>query len=387
MKIILLAHHAGIQGAGIAFAHICNGLAKNGIEVIVITPSKKGVINLIDNYPSIKSYVIPTIKNEIYPSTTTFSDKILYLPRLFQKKIYKLISLARLDQIVKNENPDIIHSNTGTIRVGSIIAKKYRIPHIWHVRECQEIGCKFKPFGGEKYVERLLHSPNNHCIAITRSVFDYYNLQSTKDTIIYDGVFSKKVVERLPPCTRKENVILYVGLISENKGVPLLLNCFEKISPLIPEFELWLVGVDHLGVQEIIKNFHSKSKIKYLGFRKDIYHLMSISKMVIVPSEYEGFGFVTVEAMLNRTLVIGRDTAGTKEQFDRARTFTKEEVGFRFLNEEELESKIMEVVSLSKEDYETKAQMAFSVVSSTYTIENNIDEIIKFYKKVLSSDV
>lgn len=37
---------------------------------------------------------------------------------------------------------------------------------------------------------------------------------------------------------------------------------------------------------------------------------------LIVPSPFEAFGLITAEAMFNKCLVIGRDTAGTKEQFD-----------------------------------------------------------------------
>ena len=53
--------------------------------------------------------------------------------------------------------------------------------------------------------------------------------------------------------------------------------------------------------------------VKFLGIRKDIYSLMKNAMALVVSSPSEGFGFITVEAMLNGCLVIGRNTAGTKE--------------------------------------------------------------------------
>ena len=43
---------------------------------------------------------------------------------------------------------------------------------------------------------------------------------------------------------------------------------------------------------------------------------MSKALALFVPSSFEGFGFITVEAMFCGCLVIGRNTGGTKEQFD-----------------------------------------------------------------------
>lgn len=58
------------------------------------------------------------------------------------------------------------------------------------------------------------------------------------------------------------------------------------------------------------------SQVVFLGMRKDIYSLMKDAMALIVPSYWEGFGFITTEAMFNGCLVIGRNTSGTKEQFD-----------------------------------------------------------------------
>lgn len=39
---------------------------------------------------------------------------------------------------------------------------------------------------------------------------------------------------------------------------------------------------------------------------------MNRATALIVPSPFEAFGLITAEAMFNKCLVIGKDTAGTK---------------------------------------------------------------------------
>ena len=383
MKVLIIAHNQGIQGAGIAFANLCNGLASMGIKVIAVVPSSKGVAQLIDKNDNIRMYVIKYIKNEVFPNFRSIKDKIRYLPRLIRVWVYRPFFRSRLEEIVKIETPDIIHSNTGTIRIGSEVAERNNIPHVWHVRECQKLGYNYKPFGGEGKVRDLFERKNNHCIAITKSVYDYYRLNSTKDKIIYDGVFSDKIIQTLRTNVMKNKVLLYVGLLSEKKGVRMLLESFERISHKIKDYELWLVGNDQIGIKDIISKMQAKSQIKYLGFRSDIYKLMAESKVVVVPSEYEGFGFITVEAMLNGTMVVGRDTAGTKEQFDNGNKLIGSEIGFRFITENELDSQLLRAISLQEKDYVSITEKAFKVVSNMYSIEKHVNNVIEYYHEIL----
>ena len=61
--------------------------------------------------------------------------------------------------------------------------------------------------------------------------------------------------------------------------------------------------------------------IELLGYRKDIPELMSNAKCLIVPSPNEAFGFITAEGMFNGCLVVGKNTAGTKIQFDNCKKY------------------------------------------------------------------
>ena len=103
---------------------------------------------------------------------------------------------------------------------------------------------------------------------------------------------------------------------------------------------------------------------------------MSHAQALVVASHFEGFGFTTVESMINKTIVIGRNTSGTKEQFDIGLNLTGQEIGFRFSNIEQLEKQLCNVV---EKDYTILIQNAYKVASELYTVEKCVDSINKLY--------
>lgn len=50
------------------------------------------------------------------------------------------------------------------------------------------------PFPSMKVFEKRIHDKNNHCISITKNIFNYFGLQPNKDEIIYDGVIDSKKI-------------------------------------------------------------------------------------------------------------------------------------------------------------------------------------------------
>ena len=144
---------------------------------------------------------------------------------------------------------------------------------------------------------------------------------------------------------------------------------------------MWLAGRDVIDVAKLIKERKLDDKVKYLGVRKDVYELMAKARALIVPSRFEGFGFITTEAMLNHCLVIGRNTAGTKEQFDNGKEWTGTEIGIRFNNATELKEILLNVSKCSISNYSKTIESAY-VSAKHYSIERNIECINNLYRKI-----
>ena len=107
---------------------------------------------------------------------------------------------------------------------------------------------------------------------------------------------------------------------------------------------------------------------------------MKRAKAVVVPTIFEGFGFVMVESMLNKTLVIGNNTTGTKEQFDLGLKQTGDEIGLRFSNVEDLVTSLDYAVTHDTTDM---CNRAYNVVCNNYTVEKCVEETERFYMYVI----
>ena len=380
MKVLYIAHSAGLQGAGFALLNILKGITLNGIIPIVILPAKGDMYNEITKM-GIKCYVMPYYM-DIYPFLRNIRDYLLFIPKIIRYFRFYFLVKKKVKAIIKDENIDVIHTNTGVIHWGSELAEELGIPHVWHIREMQDLDFGYKPIKSMAYFRKLCSKTNNHCIAITKSVFNHHILDPIKDSIIYDGVYPKNILKK-EISLKKDNYFLFVGTLTKAKGVFDAISAFDEIANDYPELELWIAGHINTTVSEYLtKNVKNRNRIKLLGFRRDVYRLMSKAKALLVPSYFEGFGFITAESMMNGCLVIGRDTAGTKEQFDNGYLSENCEIGFRFNTQEEL-VKHMKFVIHAPNDVFSEILLAARRASAKYTIENNVKQIVNLYLKIV----
>jgi len=113
-------------------------------------------------------------------------------------------------------------------------------------------------------------------------------------------------------------VVLYTGRLAVNKGLDTLLSSFAEVLNEIPDCRLCLVGDDQgmgeklrkqavdLGIAEkVIFTGHIEEKV----FR-DAY---GAADVFVLPSEYEAFGIVLLEAMACKVPCIGTRVGGVPE--------------------------------------------------------------------------
>ena len=383
MRILYVANSNVKSGASVALVNVIKGAIAQRYEVKVLTDSRNGYLTNELDVLGIEYYQCP-MALKIYPKSRNpirWLYKFVCLVNIWRKsKIFA-------GKIIKNLSPDIVHTNVGPLDVASDVCKSLGIPHVWHCREYQDLDFRMHYFPFQKKFRRLIGDSNNHCIAITKAIFDYWQLNENKDIVIYDGVFS---INCLPTAkAEKKKYFLFVGRIEAAKGPLMLLNVFEKFVAQYPEYALLLAGAynednpyfkrcaHHVANSPVLKEC-----VMFLGNRNDVYQLMAKATALIVSSDFEGFGFISAEAMLNNCLVIGRNTAGTKEQFDNGCRLTKDEIGLRFSNQQELLCAMKKAVSGNFAEMKKNAR---KTVCQLYSIEKNVAELFNFYNHILKS--
>lgn len=294
---------------------------------------------------------------------------------------------ALIDKIVCREKIDIVHANSGLLYQAFHICKKRKIPHISHHREFFD---KFLEstniYPNNKCFLKAIASPYNYNICITNSVFNYLKLEkNNRNCVIYDGIISKQYVPTYAE-HKSKNYFLFAGRIQRNKAPHLAIMAFADFHKIHPNFKLYLAGLyNHTDPYynecvHYINDYNLSEAVEFLGYRDDVNLLMREATAIIVPSVYEGFGFIMVEGMLNRTLLIGRNTTGTKEQFDLGLKQTGKEIGLRFSNKAEL---VKAMIYAVENDTTEMRELAYKVVCDNYTIKRCVKETENFYYMVL----
>ena len=111
--------------------------------------------------------------------------------------------------------------------------------------------------------------------------------------------------------------ILFVGRLEKRKGVQELLQILSYLSKMGVKYNAYIVGKGPLEEQVKSKtsSYPLRNHVKYLGYVEDsaLRKLYNETKIVVVPSRYEGLPSVCLEAMCYGKVVIGFDIPGLRD--------------------------------------------------------------------------
>lgn len=376
MKVLYIAN-GGIGGANQSLLSTIKYLKPYGVIPEVVVPSDYAA----DVFRAVCNVHIVKNRYHLWPSARGPINLLLFFPRLVVYAVENFIASKKIIKICRDFSPDIIHTNVGVSELGFKISKKLRIPHLWHIREYGYENFAFFPTR-KSHIAKL---NAGNTITVTKSLATYFSLKSNK--AIYDGVYSSLYATDFKP---KQHYFLYVGQISAGKGVDCLVNTFIKFCKIDPKYKLYLAGqgseqyVNHL--KNVVECNNLSDRIIFLGQRSDVASLMAEAKALVVSSLVEGLGRITIEAMFNNCLVVGRNNTGTKEQFDNGLNVTQKEIGLRFNDGDDLLETLSRVANMSDCQIKEITDLAHSVVYKFYTLEENANEIYNYYLKIISKD-
>ena len=131
----------------------------------------------------------------------------------------------------------------------------------------------------------------NNAIDVEKYEFNKYILKKTRNNL---GIL---------PTTK---VIGHIGRFSSEKNHDILLDIFFMYNKIIDDTKLLLIGEGLLEeqIRQKVLKLNLKEKVIFCGFRNDIPELLSAMDYFILPSDFEGFGIVALEAQASGLLTI-----------------------------------------------------------------------------------
>lgn len=389
IKVVYIITNELMYGDNIALFKILPHLIEKGINPLIVLPAKGKPIEYIKKTQL--PYITYNFKiSNTYPSLYHPKSAIRFYVKKFIHIFFRNIKFDKLVEQVAEFHPDIIHTNNSFCLIGYLLSQKLNIPHIWHIREYGRLDANRYYYPSKNSFTKKIERNNSYAITITQQIKEYFNLSDSHAISIYDGVFSIKTHVELH--THKENYFLYVGRIFAPKGIEELIEEFIKYYKQGGKSELWIAGsttdISYMKkIQHLVQHKDTENKIKFIGYRNDVYALMSKAKAIIVPSRFEAFGFITAEALLNGCPVIGRYTAGTAEQFDNLTNATTHgnEYCLPFTDNNEISG------LLHKADNKSYTPISLTEIHqyiiSKYSSEKSAEEVYNWYNNISNKSV
>ena len=379
MRVLFISNNSSLGGAPKALLNLCREMAARGVEVGVVVPSENGP--LVPGLRAIGAEVFSGM-----PFSLTVRQGILRPSKYIARERYlgKGLEEVRkyIGSVIDTFHPDIVHTNVGPLDLALDECRKRGIPHVWHLREYQTLDFGMKPYPDENSFRKKIRLEGNWNIAITQDVAKHWNLRA-EDRVIYDGVFTEEQLSASGQPHPGGKFFLYAARIEKAKGLMTLLRAYRKYRSGGGQVPLMVCGRPCGLYATLCKAYASLfigSSVSFEGVVNDVEARMKKALAVIVPSRCEAFGFTTAEAMRCGAILIGMDSAGTKEQLDRAKAISGGEAGLRFRSARDLADCLAIAGQGGIEEMSARAIAA----AASYSTRRYADEVMNLYTEILS---
>ncbi len=157
-----------------------------------------------------------------------------------------------------------------------------------------------------------------------------------------------------------------------------MVHIFEKVNKVIPS-KLLLVGdgPERSSIEDLCRNTCVQADVRFLGRQEQVEEILAISDLFILPSEYESFGLVALEAMAAQVPVISTNAGGLPEiNIDGVTGFTSN-VG----DINDMSNNIIKILSDEKAFAKMKKHALAQAMK--FDIHNIVPQYEDLYKRVL----
>ncbi len=155
--------------------------------------------------------------------------------------------------------------------------------------------------------------------SVYRNIVDFYNINKKNVKLIYNSIeVPKKINTPQDGLFKKKNKRIYVGTIgrlSRQKGIDIFLKSMKKVIETNKNVYALVIGDGELkeDLNNLAKELHITNNVFFLGYRKDMFDLLSQLDFVVLPSRWEGFPLTILETFVSRKTIIASNIPGNND--------------------------------------------------------------------------
>ena len=296
--------------------HLITTIERGGAEKQLLTLASEQVqsgLNVFVLYLKGK----PDLRNEFEVAGVEVSN--LLVGKSFLKQIFLLSKYLR-----KNPSPVHAHLPKSELLAAIVVTKKYLVFSRHNAEPFWPSGPRIISNLLSKYVCKRA----SQGVAISNAVKSYLIKRGEIPTgytidVVYYG-FQKDTSTNAAGLGLITNIMTgqssnykigTIGRLVPQKDYPTLFGAFSNVLKSMPNTDLYVVGEGNLQ-EELInlsKSLGINDKVHWLGKTEHIKEFLSKINLFILPSKYEGFGLVLLEAMIAKKPIIAANNSAIPE--------------------------------------------------------------------------
>ena len=208
-------------------------------------------------------------------------------------------------QLLKSWNPEIVHNWLPNVLVNSFFpARWYRKAiYVSSYRSAVKLNSPQRAF------QALVYLFSDRLISITAEVGLFFPFRQIfrlkKGSFIPIGIPVDRIARAEPglpdglQTDPDQKLLLFVGRLSPEKNIPLLLQAMQGLSRGNRDMKLLICGEgrERERLAKTACDLGLEDQVDFLGYREDIYSIMKACDLLVFPSLREGMGNVLFEAL------------------------------------------------------------------------------------------
>lgn len=240
------------------------------------------------------------------------SEKVQVIEYDYKRSAVGIIKLLRLWRKIVALHPDVVHLHStfsGILRLNNLPRNRhFKVIYCAHGWAFARDSAKFTNWAIVK-VERILAHGADRIVNISNSeqqLAESVGLPRNKMITVNNAITIPSVLPRKSKMNGPLKV-LFVGRFDRQKGVDILIEAAKNL----PAIEFELAGKPVVDGVKIDRG-NLPDNVTTLGWlsEQEVSRKMLESDAVIIPSRWEGFGLVALEAMLNQCAVLASNVGG-----------------------------------------------------------------------------
>ena len=354
-KITLLISSLAGGGSESVCVTLANSFAVNGwqVDLIVLNINNEAYLNHLSKKVNL---VVLNKKHARFSFLTLLKYIFKKKPKIFLVFNYELTVILVLLKIIFNLKIKIISRNSNTL---SIKLDKFKYQNFWS---------RYIVLNLIKFFYQKTDHVVNQCKGMQKDLIKLYSSLKKKSSVItnplslnIENYCKKHDLRKID----KQNYILCVGRLEEQKAFHFAIDTFASIKNKFPGLRLKIVGKGSLEkeLKQRVKNLNIENFVDFENFQKNIIPYYLYAKGTILTSIYEGYPNVLIESIALNTPVVSFDCPNGPSEI------VKNGINgylVNYMDIDDLKKKTTDLLRKKFEYYELKKTLESNQVSNVY---------------------